>query len=133
MNRALTAASEVWPLAESFVIARGAKTEVQVVIAQISQDGVRGWAECAPYPHFGETVETVLDQIDSARGAIEAGCDRAALQRLLPAGAARNALDCALWDLEAKLTSTPAHVLAGRPRLGPVKTAPGLRAEGRDA
>ena len=63
-----------------------------------------GRGECVPYRHYGETMESVAAAIDSVRGAIEDGCDREALLGLLPAGAARNALDCALWDLEAKLS-----------------------------
>ena len=124
MIRSLTAAHEVWPIAGEFVISRGAKTEAHVIVVEIIEAGVRGRGECAPYPRFDETVESVLAQIEATRRGVEAGCSRAALQDLLPAGAARNALDCALWDLDAKLSSTPAHVLAGRSRrLDPVKTA----------
>ena len=123
MIRALTAGDERWPIAGRFVIARGAKTEAHVVVVEITQAGARGRGECVPYARFGETVAGVLGLIEATRDEIEAGCDRETLQRLLPPGAARNALDCALWDLEAKLTGTPAHLLAGRRRLDPVKTA----------
>ena len=123
MIRALTAGDERWPLAGRFVIARGAKTEAHVVLVEIGQDGVRGRGECVPYPRFGETVPGVLAAIEEVRDEIESGCGREALQRLLPPGAARNALDCALWDLEAKLSGVPAHLTAGRRRLEPVKTA----------
>ena len=78
--------------------------------------------KAVPYPHYGETAEGVLQQIEGARSRIEAGAGRAELQGLLPAGAARNALDCALWDLEAKRVGVRAWVLAGRARLDPVKT-----------
>ena len=118
----LTARSERWPLAEPFVISRGAKTDAEVVVAEISAGPHRGRGEAVPYARYGETVEGVLAQIGEARGQIEAGADRAALQALLPAGAARNALDCACWDLEAKRAGVRAWTLAGRARLDPVKT-----------
>jgi L-alanine-DL-glutamate epimerase-like enolase superfamily enzyme len=114
---------ERWPIAGAFVIARGAKTEAHVATVTLSQDGQIGRGESVPYGRYGETMDAVLGQIETARAAIEAGLDRAALQDLLPAGAARNAMDCALWDLEARLTGVPAHVRAGMTRLDPVKTA----------
>jgi L-alanine-DL-glutamate epimerase-like enolase superfamily enzyme len=121
--RLLRAAQERWPLAARFAISRGAKTEAEVVVAQIDAEGLRGRGECTPYQRYGESVASVLGQIEQARAAIEAGADRLQLQRLLPPGAARNALDCALWDLEAKQRGERAYVLAGRPGLSPVKTA----------
>jgi L-alanine-DL-glutamate epimerase-like enolase superfamily enzyme len=123
MPRALAASEERWPLAHPFVISRGSKTEVRLVVVELHQDGRRGRGECAPYPRYGETPEAVLDQIEAARPTVEAGCSREELQRLLPAGAARNAIDCALWDLEAKIQGVRAFELAGRQRLDPVKTA----------
>jgi L-alanine-DL-glutamate epimerase-like enolase superfamily enzyme len=119
---ALAAHAERWPLATAFVISRGAKTEAEVVVAEIGADAHRGRGEAVPYGRYGETVESVLAQIDAARGKIEAGAGRAELQALLPAGAARNALDCALWDLEAKRAGARAWTLAGVARLDPVKT-----------
>jgi len=119
----LFAAEERWPLASAFVISRGAKTEAEVVVAELVEPGVSGRGECTPYQRYDETPASVLAQILDARPAIEAGCDRLQLQALLPPGAARNALDCALWDLEAKRTGVPAWRRAGRPRLDPVKTA----------
>ncbi len=118
----LTARAERWPLAAAFVISRGSKTEAEVVVAEIVQDAYRGRGEAAPYAHYGETVEGVLDQIEGVRPKVEAGIGRGALQGLLPPGAARNALDCALWDLEAKRAGVRAWTLAGRTRLDPVKT-----------
>ena len=123
MIRTLLAGDERWPIAGAFVIARGAKIEAHVVVVEITEAGARGRGECVPYARFGESVPGVLKLIESVRREIEAGCTREALQHRLPPGAARNALDCALWDLEAKLTGTPAYVLAGRRRLDPVKTA----------
>ena len=114
--------AERWPISGVFVIARGAKTEAEVVVAEINAGGHRGRGEAVPYPRYGETVAGVLAQIEGVAAQIEAGVDRRALQSLLPAGAARNALDCALWDLEAKLAGVRAWTLAGRARLDPVKT-----------
>ena len=93
-----------------------------MVVAEITDGDKRGRGEAVPYGRYGETVEGVLAEIETARAAVEAGGDRDELQRLLGPGAARNALDCALWDLEAKLSGTPAWALAGRARLDPVKT-----------
>jgi L-alanine-DL-glutamate epimerase-like enolase superfamily enzyme len=121
--RSLSARLESWPIAGAFVISRGAKTEAMVVVAEIGDGNLIGRGECTPYGRYGETVEGVLAQIDGVRARVEAGLDRQALQSLLPPGAARNALDCALWDLDAKRTERAAHALAGRARLDPVKTA----------
>lgn len=100
---------ETWPLTHAFVIARGAKTEAHVVVAHLSDGGVTGRGEAVPYARYGETVESVVAAIRAA-GPIGS---RADLARLMPPGAARNALDCALWDLEAKRAGTTAAALAG--------------------
>jgi L-alanine-DL-glutamate epimerase-like enolase superfamily enzyme len=113
---------ERWPLAEAFVISRGSKTGAEVVVAEIADGPHRGRGEAVPYARYGETVASVLAQIEGIRPQVEAGTDRAGLQGLLPPGAARNALDCALWDLEAKRVGVRAWTLAGRARLDPVKT-----------
>ena len=123
MQQSVTAAVETFPIAGAFTIARGSRTESVVVTATITRGGARGRGECVPYARYGESPESVVSAIESVRAAIEAGADRHRLQTLLPAGAARNALDCALWDLEAKLTGVPAHVLAGLDRIAPVVTA----------
>jgi L-alanine-DL-glutamate epimerase-like enolase superfamily enzyme len=120
--RTLAARAERWPLAAAFVISRGSKTEAEVIVAEIADGPHRGRGEAVPYARYGESVESVLQQIEDVRGAIEAGADRARLQALAPAGAARNALDCALWDLAAKQAGVRAWTLAGRTRLDPVKT-----------
>ncbi len=122
MTRTLTLAVERFPIAGTFVIARGAKTEAVVVTATISDGAHVGRGECVPYARYGESVESVVAAIQSGAGAIETGTDRAELQTLLPAGAARNALDCALWDLEAKQAGMPVYRLAGLDRLTPATT-----------
>ncbi len=122
-NRRLLLRVEHFPLKNPFVISRGAKTEAVTVSATISQGGAIGRGECTPYARYGESIESVVAAIESVRAAIEAGADRVALQRLLPAGAARNALDCALWDLEAKICGVPAWQIAGLHRLSPCVTA----------
>jgi L-Ala-D/L-Glu epimerase / N-acetyl-D-glutamate racemase len=121
--RSLEVRDERWPLAGRFVIARGSKTEAHVIVAEITDGASRGRGECVPYGRYGETVEGVVAQLEAARVQIEAGCTREALQSLLPPGAARNALDCAFWDLEAKQSGVPAWQTAGRRRLDPLKTA----------
>ena len=119
----LTITVERFPILGKFVIARGAKTEAVVVVATIEDKGFRGRGESVPYARYSETVESVLTQIASVRAQIEAGADRGRLQSLLPPGAARNALDCALWDLDAKRCGVAAHVLAGVTPPAPVTTA----------
>ncbi len=120
---ALAAAVETFPIAGRFVIARGAKTQAHVVVATLVEREHRGRGECVPYARYGESVASVVAQVESARGAVEGGCTRAELGLLLPAGAARNALDCALWDLEAKRAGTPAWQLAGLRPPEPATTA----------
>jgi L-Ala-D/L-Glu epimerase len=95
---------ERWPIAGAFTIARGSRTEAVAVVAQVDAGGATGRGECVPYARYGETPENVMALIENLRGDFEAGVTRQELQTLLPAGAARNALDCALWDWEAKKT-----------------------------
>jgi L-alanine-DL-glutamate epimerase-like enolase superfamily enzyme len=114
--------AERWPIAGAFVISRGAKTEAQVVVAEIADGPWCGRGEATPYPRYGESVDSVVAQIEALRPQIEGGLSRAELQSRLPPGAARNALDCAMWDLEAKRAGVRAWTLAGRARLDPVKT-----------
>ncbi len=109
MKLTVRAAAETWPIAGSFVISRGSRTEVRVVVAEISDGADTGRGECVPYPRYGETIEGVLAEIAAA----DVTGDREALRRTMKPGAARNALDCALWDLEAKRAGKPAWVLAG--------------------
>lgn len=114
---------ERWPVAGAFTIARGSVTEVITVVAEIVDGPFRGRGECRPYPRYGETPEGVKADIERLGAAIADGLDRDALQARLPAGAARNALDCALWDLEAKRAGATAAALAGLPEPGPLVTA----------
>lgn len=113
---------ERWPISGSFTIARGSRTEAVVVVVTLAEGGVKGRGECVPYARYGETVEGVVATIEASRGTIEGGCDRIALARAMAPGAARNAVDCALWDLESKKTGVAAHVLAGMARVAPATT-----------
>lgn len=96
-----------------FVISRGARTHAEVITVEISDKNIRGRGECTPYLRYGETLESVLAQIETIRNAIEEGIDQHELMHLLPAGAARNAVDCALLDLAAKRENKPIHQLLG--------------------
>jgi len=129
----LHVAQESWPIRGNFTISRGAKREAQVIVASISDGAHSGRGECVPYGRYGESVESVLAQIDTLKPRIEAGMTRAQLQGACPAGAARNAVDCALWDLEAKQRSTPVWKLAGLPAPGPCITAYTLSLDTPDA
>ena len=114
---------ESFQIAGRFVIARGAKTEARVVTVILRDGEHAGRGECVPYGRYGESVESVVSAIEAQRAAIESGADRAELQCLMPPGAARNAVDCAMWDLEAKRSGRRAWVAAGFPRLAPLVTA----------
>jgi len=113
MKRDLRFHTAHWPLARVFTLSRGSKTGADVVVVEVEEAGRIGRGECVPYPRYGETVDSVLEQIRSVRDDILDGSGRAALSTLLPAGAARNAIDCALWDLEAKCTGQRVWTLAG--------------------
>lgn len=123
MLRRLLARSERWPLSRPFRISRGVKTAADVVIVEAVADGRMGLGEAVPYPRYGESVESVLAQIEVVADAFAQGMTRAELQQLLPAGAARNAVDCALWDLEAKLAGRSVADLIGVPAPGELVTA----------
>ncbi|MDK3017016.1 N-acetyl-D-Glu racemase DgcA [Pseudodonghicola flavimaris] len=110
---------DVFKLAQVFTISRGSRTEAKVLTVRVSRNGVTGWGECVPYARYNETLESVEDEI---RG-LPADVTRAALYDLLPAGAARNAVDCALWDLEAKTAGKRVWELAGLAAPGPEITA----------
>lgn len=120
---ALATRIERFPIRGSFTISRGAKTEAVVVVAELDDGQHRGRGECVPYARYGETPDEVAATIESLRAALAAGLDREGLQSALPPGAARNALDCAFWDLEAKRSGKPAYALAGLPAPRPGVTA----------
>lgn len=119
----LSIVAEHWPIAGTFTISRGTKTEAHVVVVTLTDGKHRGRGECVPYARYRETVDSVTATIEGLRPALADGLDRAALATALPAGAARNALDCALWDLEAKRSGRPVHELAGLPPPHPLVTA----------
>jgi L-alanine-DL-glutamate epimerase-like enolase superfamily enzyme len=119
----LVARIEYWPIAGSFTISRGAKTEAAVVVAEISQGGYTGRGECTPYPRYGETPEAAVETILAMQDELRRGVDRQALQAAMGAGAARNALDCALWDLEAKRSGRRVWDLLDRAAPRPCTTA----------
>ena len=119
----LAARIERFPIAGSFTISRGAKTEAVTVVAEVSRDGLVGRGECVPYPRYGETPEATLAAIAAMQAAVAGGLDRQALQGAMPPGAARNALDCALIDLEAKAAGLRAWSLLDRPVPGERTTA----------
>jgi L-Ala-D/L-Glu epimerase / N-acetyl-D-glutamate racemase len=122
-RRRLQVRAEAWPLARPFTISRGTKTAAEVVVVEIEQDGLHGRGECVPYGRYGETPAEVVKTITALAADVEAGLTRKSLQGELPPGAARNALDCALWGLEAKASARPVWQLAGIAAPRPVITA----------
>lgn len=116
----ITVTRDVFKLAQVFTISRGSRTEAKVLTVRISDGFISGWGECVPYARYGETLESVTAEID---GLGAKAISRAALYDLLPAGAARNAVDCALWDLEAKKAGKRVWELAGLAVPGPEITA----------
>ncbi len=112
----ITAKTDSFRLAKAFTISRGSRTEARVITATVTRDGVTGRGECVPYARYGETLDSVADQI----AGLPPGIDRAALQDALPPGAARNAVDCALWDHAAKLAGRRAWDLAHLAAPGPL-------------
>jgi L-Ala-D/L-Glu epimerase len=117
----IEAEKEIWPLKEPFRISRGSRTEAQVVVVKVSDGAHTGRGECVPIARYNQSTESVLAQIESIKA--EKGLDRYILQTLLPAGAARNALDCALWDLEAKISGKRVWELANVPSVDEVETS----------
>ncbi len=115
----LSISRDRFPLAEAFTISRGSKTEAHVLTVTVTRDGVSGRGECVPYARYGENLDTVAEQIEG----LPEGVTRSVLQRLLPPGAARNAVDCALWDWQAKHDRRPVWTLAGLHAPRPVTTA----------
>jgi L-alanine-DL-glutamate epimerase-like enolase superfamily enzyme len=112
-----------WPLAQPFVISRGSKTTADVVVAELHDGDSQGRGECVPYTHFGESVDSVFEALEKMKGAVFSGLNRETLQEAMPPGAARNALDAAFWDIEAKRAYCSVADLAGIGPLKPVTTA----------
>jgi L-alanine-DL-glutamate epimerase-like enolase superfamily enzyme len=123
MTISLSVRIERWPIAGAFTISRGSKAEATVVVAHITDGDAAGRGECVPYARYGETPEGVAAAIMRLEPEIAGGIGRAGLAQALPPGAARNALDCALWDLEAKRSGRAVHALAGLPAPRPLVTA----------
>ena len=119
----LTIAHESWPIAGAFTISRGSKTTAEVVVVTLEEDGYTGRSECVPYPRYEETVEGVVASLEAARAKIEAGFSHADITNIVKPRAARNALDCALWDLEAKRAKKPVWQLALLQQPHPMVTA----------
>lgn len=119
----LSVAVERWPISGGFTIARGTKTEAVVVVATLTRGGVSGRGECVPYARYGETVEGVVAALQAQAVSLAQGADRQTLQREMPPGAARNALDCAWWQLQSREAGQAVSVLAGLPPPQPVTTA----------
>lgn len=117
----IEAREEVWPLRETFRISRGSRTETQLIVVTISDAGKVGRGEAVPIRRYQQTCDSVLREIESIKG--ENNLDRQRLQSLLPPGAARNALDCALWDLEAKRSGKRAWELANIRSVAEVPTS----------
>lgn len=115
----ITVTTDRFRLSRPFTIARGSKTEAAVLTVRVARGEHVGWGECVPYARYGESLDSVAAQIAGLDGAIT----RAALQEALPPGAARNAVDCALWDLEAKVAGRRVWELAGLPAPRPEITA----------
>jgi L-alanine-DL-glutamate epimerase-like enolase superfamily enzyme len=112
-----------WPLAQPFAISRGSKTTADVVVAELHDGDSHGRGECVPYPRYGESVDSVFAALEKMKGAVFSGLNRETLQEAMPPGAARNALDAAFWDIEAKRAYCSVGELAGLGPLKPVITA----------
>ncbi|ASP33603.1 N-acetyl-D-Glu racemase DgcA [Labrenzia sp. VG12] len=123
MSLAVSIEAQRFEIAGGFKISRETRTHAQVVVVSLEDGTHKGHGECVPYPRYGETLESVQTQIEEVAELLKEGLTREKLLRLMPAGAARNAVDCALWDLEAKRSGKRAADLAGSGLLKPVTTA----------
>lgn len=123
MIRSVTVRSESWPLAAPFRISRGTKLTAEVVVVEIHEGDAVGRGESVPYARYGETVESVVAELRAVAGGIAAGMSREDLQQALPPGAARNALDCALWDLTARASGRSVTARLGAGALPALDTA----------
>jgi len=123
MPRSLEIQMNSFPIAGTFTISRGAKTSAEVISVTLREGARQGWGECVPYRRYGETMESVEAQIEAARPLIEAGISRDDLLAAMAPGAARNAVDCALWDIESKLSGTSVATRIGLMAPKPLTTA----------
>ena len=123
MSRYIETTTTAFPIAGSFTISRGSKTQADVVTCVIGEGAHRGHGECVPYKRYGETLESVIAEIEAMSAAIASGLSRDELLTAMKPGAARNAIDCALWDLEAKASGIPVAVRIGTPDPQPLTTA----------
>ncbi|WP_422022342.1 N-acetyl-D-Glu racemase DgcA [Roseibium sp.] len=123
MSRGVSIDLESFEIAGGFTISRGSRTHANVLVTTLTDGDHIGRGECVPYARYGETMESVQEQIQEISPLLKDGLSRQALQEAMPAGAARNAVDCALWDLEAKQSGKPAAEIAGIPPLASVTTA----------
>jgi L-alanine-DL-glutamate epimerase-like enolase superfamily enzyme len=119
----LTVIRRAWPLARPLMTADGIKTSVDVVVAEIFDGDSRGRGECVPLRRYGESIDSVVAELEAMKGAVFSGLDRDTLQSALPPGAARNALDCAFWDIDAKRAYCSVADLAGLGAVPPLMTA----------
>lgn len=119
----LNVTRRAWPLAQPFAISRGSKTTAEVVVAEVFDGEFRGRGECVPYPRYGESVDSVVAALEAMKGAVFSGLDRNELQAVMPPGAARNALDCAFWHLDAQRDDRRVADIAGIGQLRPLVTA----------
>ena len=123
MQRILQARHHRYALSRPFRISRGVKTSAEVIGVTLRQGSAVGRGEGVPYPRYGESIDSALAAIETMRPAIESGASREALQKLLSPGAARNAVDCAMWDLEARLVGGDVAAMVGGAKPGPVASA----------
>jgi L-Ala-D/L-Glu epimerase len=121
--RTLTLAQESWPIAGSFTISRGSKTAADVIVVTLTEDGFVGRGEAVPYPRYNETLHEALVALEEQRTMIESGAAHDICTQLIIPRAARNALDCAFWDLAAKKSGKPAWQLAELPAPHTIVTA----------
>ncbi|WP_339863843.1 N-acetyl-D-Glu racemase DgcA [Paremcibacter congregatus] len=123
ISRRLSVRPETWVLNEPFHISRGSRTEAHLITAELEHCKVTGCGEAAPYARYGETIDSVMTQLADVTDAVEDGVSPEELQALLPAGAARNAVDCALWDMLARWKGTSVAEMLDLPRPRQVDTA----------
>lgn len=123
MSLKIHANAQTFPITGAFTISRGSKTEARVVVVELTDGDFRGHGECVPYTRYGESVESVLEEINGVAARLSEKSDRHTLAGLLKPGAARNALDCALWDIEAKRSGCPVTEMIGAGELRPLTTA----------